>query len=74
MRITFCVEGVNLEILIDPGAKSNVMVEYVWERLKTENIKCYSYVRKKILSDQLGHSVFSSLKAMVNHCSGRKQL
>lgn len=46
-RLTFCVGGVNLKMLVDSGATSNVMGENVWNRLKAENIKCYSYVPKE---------------------------
>lgn len=45
-RLNFCVGGVNVKMLIDSGATSNVMGENVWEKLKTEHIKCKSYVPK----------------------------
>ncbi len=41
-RLTFYVGGVDLEMVVDSGAKSNVMGENVWERLKAEEIKCHS--------------------------------
>ena len=46
-RLTSCVGGVNLKMLVDSGATSNVMGENVWDRLKAQQIKCYSYVPKE---------------------------
>ena len=46
-KLTFCVGGVKVEMLVDSGAKSNVMGTNVWEKLKAENIKCNSYVPKE---------------------------
>lgn len=43
-RLSFCVGGVNVRMLIDSGATSNVMGENAWEKLKSEHIKCRSYV------------------------------
>lgn len=45
-RLTFGVGGVQLKMLIDSGATSNVIDENTWERLESENIKCHSYVPK----------------------------
>ncbi|KAJ8363309.1 hypothetical protein SKAU_G00121400 [Synaphobranchus kaupii] len=45
-RLTFSVGGVKLQMLIDSGATSNVMGENTWERLKSECIKCHSYIPK----------------------------
>lgn len=46
-RLTFCVGGVELKMLVDSGATSNIMGENVWEGLKAEKIKCHSYVPKE---------------------------
>lgn len=46
-RLTFCVGGIDLKMLVDSGATSNVMGENVWNRLKAEKIKCHSYVPKE---------------------------
>lgn len=45
-RLTFCVGGVNMRMLIDSGATRNVMGENAWEKLKSERIKCHSYIPK----------------------------
>lgn len=39
-RVTFDVGGVDLLMLIDSGASSNIMDENTWELLKSKNIKC----------------------------------
>ena len=46
-KLTFCVGGVKVEMLVDSGAKSNLMGANVWEKLKAEKIKCNSYVPKE---------------------------
>ena len=46
-KLTFSAEGVELKMLIDSGATSNVMGENVREKLKAEKIKCYSYIPKE---------------------------
>lgn len=45
-RLSFCVGGVNVKMLVDSGATSNVMGENAWENLKAGHIKCHSYVPK----------------------------
>lgn len=47
-KLTFSVGGVDLKMLIDSGATSNIMGENVWEKLKAEKIKCHSYVPKEL--------------------------
>ncbi|XP_013881856.1 uncharacterized protein LOC106530712, partial [Austrofundulus limnaeus] len=46
-KLSFSVGGVELKMLIDSGATSNIMGENVWEKLKAEKIKCCSYVLKE---------------------------
>lgn len=45
--LTFCVGGIELKMLVDSGATSNIMGENVWEKLKAQKIKCESYVPKE---------------------------
>lgn len=45
-RLSFCLGGVNVKMLVDSGATSNVMGENAWEKLKAGHIKCHSYVPK----------------------------
>lgn len=52
-RLTLCAGGVNMRMLIDSGATSNVMGENAWEKLKAKHIKCHSYIptsKKKLYS------------------------
>lgn len=46
-KIIFSVGGVELKMLIDSGATSNIMGENVWQKLKDEKIKCHSYIPKE---------------------------
>lgn len=41
-RVTFDVGGVDLLLLIDSGASSNIVDENTWEMLKSKKIKCVS--------------------------------
>lgn len=42
-RYTFAVGGVDLDMLIDSGATSNIIDEGTWETLKSKIIVCHSY-------------------------------
>ena len=41
-RLNFCVGGVNIKMLIDSCATSNLMGENAWENFKAESIKYHS--------------------------------
>ena len=41
-KVTVFVGGVQLEIVIDSGASTNVIDKYLWEDLKKKHIKCTS--------------------------------
>lgn len=43
-RLNVCLGNVNLKMLVDSGATSNIIDESTWERLKSMNIKCHSYI------------------------------
>lgn len=54
-KITFLVGGVELKMLIDSGATSNIMGANVWQKLKDEKIKChvlkeYSDVKSRLVT------------------------
>ena len=41
-KLNVCVGGVELEVLVDSGATSNIIDEATWETLKTKKVKCKS--------------------------------
>ena len=41
--LTVCVGGVDLKMLVDSGATSNIVDKGTWEKLKSEGIKCESH-------------------------------
>ncbi len=43
-RLNVCLGNVHLRMLVDCGASSNVIDENTWEKLKSERIKCNSYI------------------------------
>ncbi len=43
-RLNVCLGNVHLRMLVDSGASSNVIDENTWEKLKSERIKCNSYI------------------------------
>lgn len=59
-KLTFSVGGVELKMLIDSSATSNIMGENKWEKLKAEKIKCYSYM----LKEQRNLYTYSSTQAL----------
>lgn len=48
-KYTFTVGGVNLDMLLDLGATSNIIDEETWEKLKSKRIACRSYKSDKKL-------------------------
>ncbi|KAA0709172.1 hypothetical protein E1301_Tti017617 [Triplophysa tibetana] len=43
-RLNVCLGNVYLKMLVDSGATSNIIDESTWEKLKSSNIKCHSYI------------------------------
>ena len=41
--------GVNMDMLIDPGASCNIIDRETWERLKNMKIKCKSSAQRKYM-------------------------
>ncbi len=52
-RLYVCLGNIHLRMLVDSGASSNVIDEKTWEKLKSERIKCHTYIpdtEKKLFS------------------------
>ena len=64
-RITSSVGGVNLFMLIDSGATSNIVDESKWEMLKAKEIRCRSS-----LTDKKGFSPVEATEGSTAHNSG----